>query len=282
MKSILFGLIYVVAAPLLGGLLSGIDRKITARMQRRKGPPILQPFYDLFKLFRKQTIITNYLQNPFMLCHLVFAALTGFLFFEGSDILLIIFVLTVSTIFLVMSAYSSNSPFSTIGAQRELILSMAYEPAILISLAGIFHLTGSFRLYDIIQQGKPLAMYLPGMFLAVLLALMVKLRKSPFDVSVSHHAHQELIGGFASDFSGRTLAMLELADWYEKAILLGLIFLFFSWNIPLGIVVTLLSYTLTSVIDNSTARLSWETSLRVLWVGTALLSGVNLIILYVI
>ena len=53
---------YIIFAPILGGLTSGIDRKITARMQGRQGPPVLQPFYDVIKLLKKETVVVNHVQ----------------------------------------------------------------------------------------------------------------------------------------------------------------------------------------------------------------------------
>jgi len=117
-KYLLIGVAYVLLAPLVGGLLAGLDRIITARMQGRKGPPLLQPFYDVLKLMGKQTIVVNQLQFPFVVCHLVFAIFAGFLFFGGVDMLLMIFVLTLAGVFLVLAAYSTGSPFSAIGAER--------------------------------------------------------------------------------------------------------------------------------------------------------------------
>ena len=68
---------YLILAPFLGGLLDGIDRIISARMQRRKGPPLLQPFYDLKKLFSKQMIAVNNVQMLLNLSYLVFLAVAG-------------------------------------------------------------------------------------------------------------------------------------------------------------------------------------------------------------
>ena len=55
--------LYLALAPAAGGLLSGFDRRVTARMQGRQGPPFLQPFYDLYKLFHKQAVVVNGVQN---------------------------------------------------------------------------------------------------------------------------------------------------------------------------------------------------------------------------
>ena len=67
---------FVVLAPLTGGLLTGLDRIITARMQSRIGPPILQPFYDVGKLFSKENLVVRKAQNLFIIFHLLFLILT--------------------------------------------------------------------------------------------------------------------------------------------------------------------------------------------------------------
>ena len=219
---------YVLFAPLVGGLLAGIDRIITARMQGRKGPPLLQPFYDVFKLFQKQNILVNRLQLPFVVCHVVFAILTGFLFFYGSDILLIIFVLTLAGVFLVLAAYSTGSPFSAVGAERELLLMMGYEPMLIIALVGMYEVAHSFDMYAIMNAPLPVVLYLPGIYLGIVYILAIKLRKSPFDLSTSHHAHQELVKGVTSDMGGATLALTEISHWYETVFLYGFLFIFFG------------------------------------------------------
>ena len=75
---------YLLLAPLFGGLLAGADRRITARMQGRVGPPLLQPFYDVLKLREKEDITVNRVQDAYVACCLVFMVITGALFFaEG-------------------------------------------------------------------------------------------------------------------------------------------------------------------------------------------------------
>jgi ech hydrogenase subunit B len=282
MKPLYIGIIYIVAAPLLGGLLAGVDRIVSARMQRRVGPPVFQPFFDVAKLFQKRTILVNRLQNPYIFCHLIFMISTGFLFFGGNDILLTIFVLTLSAVFLVLAAFSSNSPFATIGADRELVLIMAYEPMVLIALVGIYMVTGSFNFYEIIAYKKPLIQYLPGVFAGFVYILTMKLRKSPFDISYSHHAHQELVKGITTDFSGRSLAMIEMAHWYENIFLLGFIYLFFAFNPYIGAAALVLTYFFEVLVDNATARVKWEFALKGGWLAAFLLGFSNLVVLYVI
>lgn len=280
MKQILFGVAYLIVAPFLGGLIMGIDRKITARMQSRVGPPILQPFYDVAKLFAKRNIVANRLQNPFTICYLVFAAFTGFLFFEGSNILLIVFVLTVSSVFLILAAYSANSPYSYIGAERELILVMAYEPMVLVTLVGFYKVAGSFQFYQIIASDHPMILSLPAIFIGLFVILSMKFRKSPFDISFSEHAHQELVKGVTTDFTGKTLALAEIAHWYETVYLLGLVYLFFSFNVVIGVAASLLVYFLEIVVDNATVRAKWEFAVKSAWGVSFVLGFANLIPLY--
>ena len=95
-KYFFLALLYIIGAPFAGGLLEGIDRKVSARMQGRKGPSLLQPFYDLNKLFAKQSVVVNSVQD-FLVCgFLVFVVFTGALFFWGGDILLVFFALTLA------------------------------------------------------------------------------------------------------------------------------------------------------------------------------------------
>ena len=268
---------YVILGPLVGGLLDGLDRVITARLQGRVGPPLLQPFYDLRKLFTRRIAPVNRLQIPLIASHLVFAVLTGILFFYGSDILLIIFVLTLASIFLVLAAYSTGSPYSTIGADRELLLMTAYEPMIIIALVGLFGVAKSFNFYDILGSKMPAYLYLPGIYLGLVYVLQMKLRKSPFDISTSHHAHQELVMGLTADMGGPALGLVELAHWYESVYLFALVLLFFSSSWISAVVGVAVTYFLIILLDNVTARVKWQMTLSIAWLVALVAGAGNLI-----
>ena len=275
-------LAYLLLAPLVGGLLAGLDRKITARMQGRIGPPLLQPFYDLSKLFSKRLAPVNRLQVPLVASHFFFIVLTGVLFFEGSDILLIIFVLTLAEVFLVLAAYSTGSPYGSIGAERELILMMSYEPMIILTLVGLYEGAKSFNFYEIFASESPLILELPGIYLGLLCVLVMKMQKSPFDISTSHHAHQELVKGLTADLGGPALGLVELAHWYESVYLYAIVFLFFSSSPLMAVVGLAVTYFLVILIDNITARVKWQATLGIAW-NLALVAGAgNLIPFYLI
>lgn len=279
-------LMYIFLGPLAGGIISGLDRKISARMQGRYGPPLLQPFYDVLKLLSKESIAVNGIQNFFIFCFLIFIIFTGSLFFMGGDILLVIFALTLSSIFMVLGAFSANSAYSSIGAMRELLQMMSYEPMVLLTAIGFYVVTRSFNITDIMGYEALLILYLPGIFLGFAYILTMKLRKSPFDISMSHHAHQEVVKGITTEFSGSTLAMIEIAHWYENVFLMGFIFLFFVWKMPgswmVGLTACILLYFLEIVIDNASARFKWQMAFASSWIVAAALGFTNLFILFLL
>jgi ech hydrogenase subunit B len=272
-------LIYLVGAPVLGGLLAGWDRRISARMQSRRGPPIFQPFYDVMKLWQKENVVVRRSQNFYIFFFLLLMIFTGALFFSGLDLLLVIFALTLAAIFFVLGAYKASSPYSFIGAERELIQMMAYEPMVLLTAIGMYMVTKSFHVHEIAGYSKLLVLALPGVFLGFLYTLEIKFRKSPFDLSCSHHAHQELVRGITTEFSGRTLAMIEIAHWYETVFLLGWIYLFFASMPVLGIAMSLLVFVFVILVDNVFARLKWQAALKSAWLVAAVLGFGNILVL---
>ena len=278
--SIILIILFVILAPLLGGIISGADRILTAKMQGRVGPPLKQPFYDVLKLFGKQNLVVNRFHGDYMICFLIFMISSGALLFGGSNLLLVIFAMIVAGVFLVLAAYCTNSPYALIGAERELIQMLAAEPMILLSAVGLYVVTGSFDVYSIATCPHAPIVYLPGVFIGLAYVLTIKLRKSPFDLATSHHAHQELVKGLTTEFAGPSLAYFEIAHWYETVILLALIFLFFGSYWFWGIIAVIIIYILEVFIDNINARIKWELMLISAWVVTLILGVGNLMVLY--
>lgn len=283
LMAIIGAVVFLIAAPLLGGLLAGLDRIITARMQSRRGPPLLQPFYDISKLWHKEKVFANPVERIFTAAYLVFIAVSGALLFAGLNILLVIFCLALAHTFIILAAYAANAPYSHIGAERELLSVMVAEPILILLGAGIFMASGTFMVAQLFSVSIPLICYLPGVFLALLAVLTLKLRKSPFDIATSHHAHQELVKGVTSSFAGRTLAKVEVAHWYETIILLALLFLFFVGSSTLmmiiGLVVVLVCYILEILIDNIFPRVTWKMTVKSLWLITLILGVINIIVI---
>ena len=98
LTQVLFCSVAIFVLPFIGALVMGLDRKITARIQGRLGPPLLQPLYDVRKLFRKDSIVVNRIQIVYAYLHLAFMVFAILLVVLGQDLLMVLFVLAFSTI----------------------------------------------------------------------------------------------------------------------------------------------------------------------------------------
>ena len=274
---------YLILAPFIGGLLNGLDRKISARMQGRIGPSLFQPFYDVRKLFSKQFIIVNPAQTFLILSYVLTLIFTGCMFFAGSDLLLCFFILSTGATFLLFAACVTNSPYSNLGASRELVQIMSYEPAVLLTCVGFYLATGSFNVSDIIKSEISPIWLTPGFFIAFVFILTIKMRKSPFDLSTSHHPHQEMVKGVTTEMGAENLALFQISEWYETVFLMGVVALFFINENPISYVVALVAvlavYFLEILIDNTSARVKWHFMFKLAWTVTLFAAGTNLIIL---
>lgn len=273
-------ILILLLAPLAGCLLAGLDRKITAHLQNRVGPPLLQPFYDFLKLMSKENIAVNNHQNVYIFFYFIFAVVSLLMLFFEMDLLMIIFVFTIANVSLIAAGMSTGSPYSKVGSQREIIAMLCYEPVLIFFIVGMYMLTGSFQISALDHSNKALIEYMPLMFISMLFIMNIKFKKSPFDFSTSHHAHQELVKGLTTEFSGPALGIIELTHWYETIFILGLMFLFIKDNIVLGLIVSAFTYLFVIVLDNITARLTWQWMLKATWTVIIGLSIINLLGIY--
>lgn len=276
-------LAFAILAPVAGCLLAGLDRKISARMQGRVGPPLLQPYYDVRKLIEKDHVSVNSSESVYVVCALAFTLLAGGIFFSGGNLLMCVFVVTLSGLFFIMAAYSTRSPYAEIGANRETLQVMAYEPMVLFMAIAFYMASGTFDVGGVFLLNAPVVTTIWLAFLGFLFVLTIKLRKSPFDLSMSHHAHQEIVRGMTTEMSGKTLAMVEIMHWCENVLFMGWVGLFFVWGNPLSlllaVVVVLAVYFLEIWIDNNFARVKWQALLKSAWLVALVAGGVNIIVL---
>ena len=276
-------LAFAVVAPVLGCLLAGIDRKVSARMQGRVGPPLLQPYYDVRKLLGKEKVSVNTSEGVYVTCALVFTLLAGGIFFSGGSVLMSVFIVTLSALFFIVAAYSSRSPYAEVGANREVIQVLAYEPMVLLVAVGFYMAIGSFNVIEAASAPVPAIATTVLIFLGFLFVLTIKLRKSPFDLSYSHHGHQEIVKGITTEMSGSTLAKVEVMHWCENILFLGWIAMFFIWSNPISwliaLVVVLVVYFLEIWIDNNFARVKWQAMLKWSWLIALVVGGINIMVL---
>ncbi len=274
---------FAIVAPIVGCLLAGLERKIAARMQGRVGPSILQPYYDVRKLIEKDDVSVNGADGIYISCALIFALLAGGIFFSGQNLLLCIFVITLSSLFFIIAAYSTRSPYAEIGAARETMQVMSYEPMVLLMAVGFYQVTGTFNVDGVFFLNGPAAIPLIGVFVGLMFILTIKLRKSPFDISYSHHAHQEIVKGITTEMSGKTLAQVEIMHWCETVLFLGWTGMFFVWGGPalaiVGVVVALIAWFFEIWVDNNFARVKWKSMLKWSWIVALVFGGLNVAIL---
>ena len=241
---------WIVTAPLVGGLVYGAERVLRARMQRRRGPPLLQPFYDMLKLMEKRTLVVHGTHALLAVAHFALLWLCVGALFSGWNLLYIIFLHLFALIVLVLAGYSVASPYSHVGANRELLALVAYEPVLVLVAVGFYLSAGSFDIGTILEGGGYLAQ-MPLLFAALLIIIPIKVKKSPFDVV---EAHQEIVGGVEVEYSGLFYEFLYMARFMEYLFIYGFVYLFGGASHWLGALLTAGAFLLVNLVDNATAR----------------------------
>jgi ech hydrogenase subunit B len=250
---------FIILAPVMGGLVYGLERIVRARMQRRIGPPLLQPFYDILKLTDKRKMIVHSTHAFLGIVHCLSLWFALAVLVLGGDLILVIFLHLLSTALLILAGYSTRSIFSHLGANRTAISILTYEPILILIAVSVFMQTGSFETSSIFAYGKPLLLRLPLAFVALLLILPIKLKKSPFDVA---EAHQEITGGVELEFSGIFYEAVYTAKWLDEIFCYTLVYLFGASNPALGLSLVLFAFLFLNALDNSSARVSYKQMLR--------------------
>lgn len=268
--------IAVFVVPVVGALIRGLDRMITARLQSRVGPPLLQPVYDIIKLLRKEPIVANRVQVLYVVLHLVFIIMATVMLFLGQDGLIFLFVLAFSTLWLVLGGMSVRSPYSRIGSMREIFMMAAYEPILILTIVGFYMVNGSFMMGDAFAHNVPVLFKLPLIFLAYLMVVAVKMQKSPFDLATSHHAHQEIVKGITIEYSGPYLALIEIGHCYETVLFLAWIAFFCAGAPYLAVALIFGAFMGAIVLDNVSARLTTVWMFRFMWTFGLVLALTNI------
>ena len=275
MKDVLIPVLLILFAPFIGGLVYGFERIVKARMQRRIGPPLLQPFYDFLKLADKRKMIVHSTHAFLGIMHFVslWFALTVLLL--GGDLILVIFLHLLSTSLLILAGYSTRSIFSHLGANRTAISILCYEPVLILIAVSVFIFTGSFDASSVFSYSEPLLFKMPLAFIALLLILPIKLKKSPFDVA---EAHQEITGGVELEFSGIFFEAIYTAKWLDYVFCYTLVYLFGANNPLLGMGLVLFVFLYLNALDNSSARVNYKQMLRFSLIVALPVAFINLLL----
>lgn len=260
--NILSIVVIIIAVPIIGSIVDGFDKKISSRLQGRKGHTLFQPLYNMIGFLKRARKPVNGTQEVFLLFYLIFNACAAVIFFMGSDLLICALLLMCANIMLILGALNVSSPYSKIGGQREIIQLASYAPVLLFVCVGIYSINKSFMVSKVFDSNVPVIYDIPLLFAGYIFVMAVKLRKSPFDFSTSwFHGNQEIINGTINEYTGKNLAILEIAKWYETVLLFGILAMFFSSYIILGIVCSILVFIALIFVNESTARYRWEKTL---------------------
>lgn len=253
-------IVLLLITPLIGLLLMGLDRKISARMQNRKGPPLAQPLYDLIKLFSKKEAYVNTSTILFAIAHLIFMVATVTLFFLLQDLIVIFFTLTLSVFFLILGGFSTKSPYSYLGSHRELIQLLAVETLFLMIIVTMGIAQESFSLDRIVaERTRPLFFALPLSFAALFLVVIVKMGKPPFDIP---SAHSEIVQGPYTEYSGRWYAIFQISKMFEVPFFFAIFVVFFMPFLVVGLIVAALVFFLAMLVGNTTSRTTYKGMLK--------------------
>ena len=275
----MINIIFTLLAPIIGGFVYGIERIIKARMQNRQGPPLMQPFYDFFKLMDKRAIMIH-----------SFHALMGIMYFVaewfalgvlllGNDLLIAVFFHVIAVLALVIGASSVRSAYSVLGALRELMHMISYEPLMVLMIVSFYLVTGSFDIKNVLSyEGYPI-FEIPLVFFAFLLTIPIMLQKSPFDIA---EAHQEIIGGPEIEYSGPFYEALYTGKWIEYIYVFTFVFLFGGNHYWLGIILVIFAFLFVNLLDNSTARLDFRRMVKFAWAVLIPMAALNVILLALI
>ena len=259
---ILKNLAYVLIFPgflfcfLAGMLLCGIDRKLVARMQKRVGPPVLQPFYDFFKLCGKETIVpaaankTVFLMAPLVgLAALVVLQLFIPVFhvqlFSGiADVIVILYLLLIPAVSIILGGAATGSPYAGVGLSREMVTVLACELPLVLVLLAVGKTVGSalgvgvtFSLTDIVNyqlySGSLVthASMIPAA-IAFLLVIPGETGNHPFDAA---EAETEICEGMLAEYSGKPLAVYKLNHAVKMLTMTSLFVMLFFGGIGTGI-----------------------------------------------
>ena len=277
----------------VGLVASWIDRKVTARIQWRVGPPWYQPLADLVKLSIKEIMIPRdsykpaFLISPLIgLSAVILAstfvwlpnlelAKTGF----TGDIIVIIYLLTLPVIAIILGASASGNPLASLGVSREIKLILAYElPFIICLLVPIIKSNGLLRLGELVVYQRMNGSFIssPSGILAILVAIFcmqAKLGLVPFDVS---EAETEIMAGTHIEYSGILLAVLKLTRFMMMVVVPVFLTTVFWGGFSVWKYVVLL--VIIILMRNTNPRLRIDQAVRFLWGKMAAIAGIAVLL----
>jgi len=216
--AVIVGIAQVLIVLLLSPLFEGVIRKLKARIHSRKGPPITQPYLDLIKLLGKEDLRVSQglvfrvaplvIMGAVLMIALLIPMGAGAPLAAWSDLIVLLYIMTMVAVGIMMVAFASGSPYAYVGASREMMMVLTTEPVVVIAL-----IVAALKSHTLMLDGMvgwqlahhpSISMVLAGG--AFFLALQAQVGKLPFDIA---EADQEIMGGPFIELSGPRLALVR-------------------------------------------------------------------------
>jgi formate hydrogenlyase subunit 4 len=235
----------------LSPLLVGFVRKVKARLLRRQGPPLIQPYRDIVRLLRKDVVLANSASWLFRaIPYLIFAATwvaaalvptfaTGLMFSWSADLIAIIALLGLARFFLALAGLDVGTSFGGIGSSREVMIASLAEPAMIMIVFTLALIAGSTQLATMAAyMNSPeigLRMSLGLVLIALIIVAIAENARIPVDNPATHLELTMVHEAMVLEYSGRHLALIELSASLKLLLYTSLLAcLFAPWGLALG------------------------------------------------
>ena len=290
--------------------LAGIDRRLVARMQRRVGPPLLQPWYDYLKCCGKETIIPRKAnRSAFLLAPVLGLAsvLVTALFLPvgavkplatGADLIVILYLLTFASVTLIVGSAASGSPFAGVGLSREMVAMISYELPFVLVILAVGRVVGSADSFGVTFSLREIAAWqgqhgillghlsLIPAAIAMLFVIPCEVGQQPFDID---EAETEICEGVLAEYSGRPLARFKMMHNIKMYVMSGLFTAMFI-NVQTGIAAldaviyvilcTLVTFLCMSIPHAVSARFRVEQVFHFYWTVVSAAAAFSLILVW--
>jgi len=249
--NLVFQLLQMLLVVGLAPLLTGLVRKAKARLLRRKGPPLLQPYRDLVRLARKEAVVADSASWLFRTVpYLVFASTwvaaaliptfaTGLLFSWSADLIAIVALLGSARFFLALAGLDVGTSFGGLGASREAMFATLAEPAMIVIVFSLALIAGSTQLSTVAAyMASPavgLRVTLGMALIALIIVAVAENGRIPVDNPATHLELTMVHEAMILEYSGRHLALIELASMLKLLLYISLIAcVFMPWGLAIA------------------------------------------------
>jgi formate hydrogenlyase subunit 4 len=235
---------------LIAPLLTGLVRAVKARLTRRRGPPLLQPYRDLARLVRKEAVVADsaswlFRTTPYVVLAATWVAAaliptfaTGLLFSWSADLIAIVALLGSARFFLALAGLDVGTSFGGLGASREAMFASLAEPAMIVIVFSLALIAGSTQLSTVaaaMTSGVGLRVTLGMALIALVIVAIAENGRIPVDNPATHLELTMVHEAMILEYSGRHLAVIELASMLKLTLYVSLIVcVFVPWGIAIA------------------------------------------------